>query len=143
MPRSASIVPPSRPLPIQSNQSPRQGPRKRQSRQDSSCRQTISPSPFLEDKDPPLFIRQRNAGRPDIERINGKGEFIRVSPENQRMPSENGRFSLFLFICFYSSRNYWFGSSKASFNRKSYSPICRIPNSSTHGLMVVFETMIR
>ena len=25
--------------------------------------------------------------------------FIRVSPENRKMPSENGRFSLFLSMC--------------------------------------------
>ncbi len=57
------------------------------------------PSPFLEDKDPPLFIRQRNAGRPDIERINGKGRIHPCVPGESENAVHEWAISLFLSMC--------------------------------------------
>ena len=41
----------------------------------------------------------KESEKPDIGRINGKGRFIRVSPEKRRMRLGRGEFSPFLVMC--------------------------------------------
>ena len=66
-------------------QSPRQPPQNAKGGKISPAARRSPPSPFLEDKDPPLFIRQRNADGQILSASTARGEFIHVSPENQRM----------------------------------------------------------